>query len=137
METKQGTFGWNELMTTDVEAAKKFYANVIGWGASDVQMGNPTSPAKAGEPSYTLWTMGDTQVGGAMKLEGPEMENIPPHWMSYVNVADTDDVAQKAVANGGKIIFGPMDVEGIGRFYIISDPQGAALGLAQTVGGES
>ena len=136
METKKGTFGWNELMTSDMDGAKDFYSKVIGWEANDVQMGNPTLAAKPGEPSYTLWTMGDTQVGGAMKLEGPEMENIPPHWMSYVNVADADDVAQKAVTNGGKIIVGPMDIEGIGRFYIISDPQGAALGLAQTTEGE-
>ena len=130
MENQHGTFGWNELMTTDVEAAKEFYANVIGWTSHDVQMGNPTSPAKEGEQSYTLWTVGDKEIGGAMKLEGPGMENVPPHWMSYVNVDDIDEVAQKVVAHGGQVVVGPMDVESIGRFYIIADPQGAVLGLA-------
>ena len=132
MEKGNGTFGWNELMTTDVEAAKEFYSNVIGWTAHDVQFGNPTVPAKPGEPSYTLWTIGDQQVGGAMKLEGPGMENLPPHWMSYVNVADVDEVVEKVLANGGKVVAGPMDVEDIGRFYIIADPQGAHLGLGTT-----
>ncbi len=129
MEKKHGTFGWNELMTSDVEAAKAFYSNVIGWTSHDVQMGDPTSPAKQGEPSYTLWTIGDMQVGGAMKLDGPGMDNVPPHWMCYVNVEDVDETVEKALANGGKVIAGPMDIESIGRFYIIADPQGAVLGL--------
>jgi len=129
MDKKHGTFSWNELMTSDVEGAKDFYTNVLGWQARDVQMGDPTSAAKEGEPSYTLWTVGDLEVGGAMKLEGPGMENMPPHWMSYVGVEDVDKVVEKVLANGGKTIAGPMDVESIGRFYIIADPQGAVLGL--------
>ena len=129
MDTQHGTFSWNELMTTDVEAAKEFYAKTIGWTSHDVQMGDPTSPAKAGEPTYTLWTVGDKEVGGAMKLEGPGMENLPPHWMSYVGVKDVDKVVEKIIAHGGKVMVGPLDVESIGRFYIIADPQGAVLGL--------
>lgn len=132
MEKQHGVFGWNELMTSDVDAAKEFYSNVIGWTSHDVQMGDPTSPAKEGEPSYTLWTVGDKQVGGAMKLEGPGLENIPPHWMSYVNVDDIDKVAEKVVAHGGKIIVGPMDIDSVGRFYVIADPQGAVLGLGSS-----
>ncbi len=132
MNKKNGQFGWNELMTSDVEGAKKFYASVLGWEAYDVQMSDPTSPAKDGEASYTLWKVGDQEVGGAMKLEGPGMENVPPHWMSYVNVADVDKVVEKVLANGGKVVAGPMDVESVGRFYIIADPQGAVLGLGTT-----
>ncbi len=129
MDKKHGTFGWNELMTCDVEGAKKFYTSVLGWQAYDVQMGDPTSAAKEGEASYTLWKIDDREVGGAMKLEGPGMENVPPHWMSYVNVEDVDKVVEKVLANGGKTIAGPMDIESVGRFYIIADPQGAVLGL--------
>ncbi len=137
MDRKHGTFSWNELMTSDVEADKEFYTNVLGWQANDVQMGDPTSPAKEGEPSYTLWTVGDEEVGGAMKLEGPEsggggMENVPPHWMSYVGVDDVDKVVEKVLANGGKVMVGPLDIESIGRFYIIQDPQGATLGLGSS-----
>ena len=28
---KQGMFSWNELMTTDVDAAKSFYNSLLGW----------------------------------------------------------------------------------------------------------
>ena len=129
MQKQHGTFGWNEMMSSDMEGAKKFYTSVLGWEAYDVQMGDPTSPAKEGEASYTLWKIGDREVGGAMKLEGPDMKNVPQHWMSYVNVADVDKVVEKVLANGGKVVAGPMDIESVGRFHIISDPQGAVLGL--------
>jgi predicted enzyme related to lactoylglutathione lyase len=33
-----GRFVWYELMTTDMEAAKAFYAKVVGWGTQDVSM---------------------------------------------------------------------------------------------------
>ena len=127
---KHGQFSWNELMTTDLEGAKEFYAKVIGWTASDVAMADPMSPAVPGEPSYTMWLSGEEPRGGAMKMEGPEMAGIPPHWMCYVTVDDVDETAKKAVANGGKALVGPLEVKGIGRFYIIQDPQGAALGIA-------
>lgn len=137
MDKKNRTFGWNELMTSDLDGAKAFYSKVIGWDYHDVKLGDPTQAAEAGDEVYTLWRVGDGDIGGAMKLEGPEMENVPPHWMSYVNVEDIDEVAQRAVSNGGKIVFGPMDVDSIGRFYLIADPQGAVLGLASTFDDET
>ena len=32
--SKHGTFSWCELLTTDVEAAKKFYGQLFGWAAA-------------------------------------------------------------------------------------------------------
>ena len=35
----RGSFFWYDLMTTDVDAAQKFYGDVVGWGAQE--SGNP------------------------------------------------------------------------------------------------
>ena len=32
---KHGAFGWNELMTTDVDAAKRFYGALFGWDTEE------------------------------------------------------------------------------------------------------
>ena len=50
-----GHFYWNELMTRDVERAKKFYADAIGWTFEAMPM-----------PDGTYWVakMGDEPVGG-------------------------------------------------------------------------
>ena len=47
MVKHHGHFVWYELMTTDMEAAKAFYADVVGWGTQDASM--PGMP-------YTLFT---------------------------------------------------------------------------------
>ncbi len=40
--TQHGAFSWNELMTTDVAAAKKFYGELLGWTLQDIDMGSMT-----------------------------------------------------------------------------------------------
>ena len=113
-----GTFMWNELATTDVEAAKKFYGDLLGWQFDEMDMG------EAGK--YTILKAGDKQAGGLMAMEGPQWEGIPPHWMSYIAVDDVDACAQKA---GDNVKVPPFDIPGVGRMCVIVDPQGAAISL--------
>src|SRR5262249_39208269 len=54
-----GRFGWYELATTDLAAAKAFYTKVMGWGIWDA-----SSP---GRP-YILFTDGEASVAGLMIL---------------------------------------------------------------------
>ena len=118
---KPGFFSWNELMTTDVEAAKGFYTGLLGWTAED-------KPMPEMGMTYTLLKVGDTPVGGLMAMP-PEAGPMPPVWGSYVNVDDVDAAAQKAVALGGSVYKEPMDIPGVGRFCVVGDPQGAFLAL--------
>ena len=55
MVSSHGRFVWYELTTTDVEAAKAFYAEVVGWGTQDASM-----PGVA----YTLFTAGGARSAG-------------------------------------------------------------------------
>jgi uncharacterized protein len=41
MVNSHGRFVWYELMTTDIEIAKAFYASVVGWGTRDASMADP------------------------------------------------------------------------------------------------
>jgi hypothetical protein len=126
------TFVWNELMTTDMAAAKRFYGAAFGWGAQDMSMADPMQPAAPGEPGYTIWTAGaDDRVGrgGGMQMEGPGYAGVPPQWLAYVAVEDADATAEKAKQGGGEIVAGPLDIKGVGRIYILRDPQGAVLGF--------
>ena len=59
MSDTQGNFVWYELMTSDVNGAIKFYKDVIGWG---------TQAFEGGEMPYTMWTVGETPLGGVMTL---------------------------------------------------------------------
>jgi predicted enzyme related to lactoylglutathione lyase len=51
--------------------------------------------------------------------------------MPYFMVIDVDGSAAKAKQLGGKAMVGPQDIEKLGRFAIISDPQGAVFAMFQ------
>lgn len=106
---------WYELMTTDQDAAEAFYADVVGWTLAD-----------SGMPGmrYTLFSAGEHMVGGIMA-----MPDMAPSWFGYVGVDSADAYAEKVTAAGGTLHKGPADIPGVGRFAIVSDPQGAVFCL--------
>jgi len=118
MANEHGTFCWNELITTNVEQAKEFYTNLLGWKTE-------TWP---GDIPYSILKIGDKQVGGLM-ARTPAMGEAPPHWMAYIAVDNVDETASKVESLGGKIYVPPSDIPGVGRFSIIADPAGATVGL--------
>ena len=72
--------------------------------------------------------VGEQPAGGLMQI-GPEMHGMPSHWQPYFMVDDCDGMLRKAQSLGTKEFFGPMDIEHVGRFAVLHDPQGAAFSL--------
>ncbi len=114
----QNPFIWHDLMTTDVEAAKKFYAAVVGWTFSN-QM-----------PAYHVALADGIGMGGIMETP-PEMQGMPPIWSGYIYTADVDAACKQAVKLGGKIMREAWDVPDVGRIAVIGDPTGAGLMVMQ------
>ena len=120
-----GTFGWNELATTDSNASKSFYTSLMGWTTEEM-------PMPQGDV-YTVFKIGDRPAGGMMTMAGPDFEGVPPHWMGYLTVEDVDATCARCAELGGAVRMGPFDVEGVGRFAVITDPSGAAVGIGAYV----
>ena len=117
-----GAFSWNELTTRDVDGSKAFYGAVFGWEASTTDLGGF---------DYTMWqlpgTTDDSGVGGMMPMVGEQWpEDMPPHWMVYFAVADTDASAAKAKELGGNVMVEPFDTPA-GKAAVLNDPSGAAF----------
>jgi predicted enzyme related to lactoylglutathione lyase len=119
-----GSFCWNELATTDDAGAKKFYTELLGWQLKE----GDVSPM-----AYTEIVVGDAHVGGIYRM-GPEYGAAPAHWMAYVAVDDVDASAKRVEELGGKVCVPPMDIPDVGRFCVITDPQGATLSLITLTG---
>jgi predicted enzyme related to lactoylglutathione lyase len=114
---KHGAFSWMELMTTDVESAKEFYIRLFGWETEEYPMEGM---------NYTVIKIGGDDTGGIMAMP-PEVAGMPPMWSIYVTVDDVDSTAKKVKELGGKIIRPPSDIPNVGRFCVLSDPQGAVI----------
>jgi predicted enzyme related to lactoylglutathione lyase len=114
---KHGAFGWNELMTTDVAAARRFYGALFGWETEDYPVEGM---------NYVMVKVDGKEVGGMMALP-PDCAGMPPAWGVYITVTDVDATARQAEELGGKVLRPPMDIPDVGRFCVLQDPQGATL----------
>lgn len=114
----EGVFVWDELMTTDVEGAKAFYGDVLGWSFRDEDMGGMT---------YTVVQAGESQIAGLMAR--PEGVDLPPFWKAYIKVNDADAAVAKAKELGASVMVEPTDIPDVGRFAVLQDPVGAVFGI--------
>jgi predicted enzyme related to lactoylglutathione lyase len=112
----RGLFCWRELMTDDVEAARRFYADLLGWTWKGDAM-----------PTGTYWVAasGGREVAGVLQRM-PDRPG-PSAWSSYVLVDSVDAAVARAREAGGAVLREPMDIPTVGRFAVLKDPWGAVF----------
>ncbi|MGE3746962.1 MAG: VOC family protein [Sphingomonadaceae bacterium] len=121
--TTPAPFCWYELLTNDKSGATDFYTHVVGWAAK------PTEGSPEGV-DYTLLEADDVPAAGIMALNDEACTaGARPGWLGYVLVDDVDAAAEQAKSLGGSIYMEPADIPEVGRFAVIGDPHGAAIGL--------
>ncbi|GAA1886705.1 VOC family protein [Streptomyces durmitorensis] len=119
-----GSLSWAELFTTDVAAAKEFYGGVLGWQFSNMEL-----PGGAG--TYTLVTPAglpeERMQGGLMELSEKDLTLTDgrPYWHPVFAVTDCDAAVAQVTGNGGSVVMGPDDAEGVGRLAVCRDPSNA------------
>jgi predicted enzyme related to lactoylglutathione lyase len=115
-----GRFVWQELMTEDTASAATFYSKVVGWH---------TQPS-AVDPSYTQFGVGSGYYAGMMKVpDEARAAGAKPQWLPYIGAADVEATVAAAERLGGSVKRAAHDIPTIGRFAILSDPQGAAFAV--------
>jgi uncharacterized protein len=114
-----GRILWYELLTSDVDAAEKFYKTVVGW---------TVAPFEGSPQRYDMWMGKDHQpVGGVMSI--PAGMNFPPHWGMYVGVPKLEDGVSQIEKRGGSALSEVIDVPTVGRMRTMKDPQGVAYSI--------
>jgi uncharacterized protein len=111
-----GALAWFDLNTTDVDAAKKFYAELFGWDYDE-------APESDGD--YWIIKHDGRKLGGVNKMMDGD---IPSHWVPYFAAGDAASAAKRVEELGGRIFFGPEDVP-TGSYAVVQDPQGGIFGI--------
>ena len=114
-----GTMCWREVNTPDAPRACEFYGKVFGLEPKKLE-------ATAG---FDYWTLhrGPITAGGVLQMTN-EWAGVPPHWMTYFAVEDTDAAAKRVVDLGGKVSVPPFDSP-YGRISVVNDPGGATFSI--------
>ncbi|HLF91984.1 MAG TPA: VOC family protein [Planctomycetota bacterium] len=116
---KHGAWCHIEIPTASPEAAKRFYGGLLGWTFTD-------SPVM----KYTLYSTGKGEIGGGMFDPPP---GAPRQITNYVTVDDLDAAVGKVEGLGGRVVSERTEVPPFGWFRIVSDPDGNAIGLWQSM----
>jgi len=112
-----GSLTMNELATSDLEDARRFYGELFGWRAQQL----------SDQPPYFSLHNGDRLNGGLTSLPAGA-ENVPPHWRPYFTVEDLDAAVATSGERGGRTLLRPVQIPA-GRVAALADPQGAVFCL--------
>ena len=102
---------WNEHMSSDFEASKKFYNSVFGYDYQDMSSDGFV---------YALLMLDGREVGGIGEGSGA------PSWTAYFAVEDTDNTVALAEGLGGRVL-DPAQDSPYGRNARLADDQGAVF----------
>ncbi len=121
VENEHGAMSWREVNTRDAAAAQTFYAQLLHLTANKVAM--------EGVDYYYVLQRGDAMLAGILQMDD-NWKGIPPHWMGYFAVDNTDATIERAVATGGKVHIPAFDMP-YGRMAVLADPFGASFSVVQ------
>lgn len=123
---KPGDYIWYELLTTDVEAAQKFYAGVLGWTFAD---------SGQAAVDYRIINAGEHSVGGLMAITREMADHgARPTWLGYIAVDDVDASVAAIEKRGGRVLMPAMDIPMVGRIAMVADPHGAPFYVMRPMG---
>lgn len=113
-----------DTLTSDVDAARRFYGGVFGWEFA----GPGALPGDPAGDYFVARVEGDDVAGvGSVRDADP----APAGWNTHVAVESADAAAERAVSAGGAVLVEPFDAPPAGRMAVIADPAGATLCLWQ------
>jgi predicted enzyme related to lactoylglutathione lyase len=113
-------FVWHELYAANTQKSIDFYTAALDFGVTVMDMGPGGS--------YTMLTRNGHPICGVIGTEeSPNFAEVPPHWATYLAVADVDASLVKCIEHGAKVVVPAMDVPTVGRMALIQDPQCAHI----------
>ncbi|MER6683099.1 VOC family protein [Streptomyces olivaceoviridis] len=116
----EGTPCWADAMFSDVEGAKRFYGDVLGWtfGESSSEYGHYTQ----------AYADGKAVAAVVPPMPGQEGQS---QWCLYFASPDAAATAEKIRENGGEVLMEPMQVGEFGTMCLAREPSGAVFGVWQ------
>ncbi|MGW0769600.1 VOC family protein [Streptomyces sp. NPDC002676] len=117
-----GTPAWNELLTFETVSVAKFYESVFGY---------EEEPWVSADFDYVTLHIGGRPVAGLHGVGHALPRDRGPHWLTYFEVADTDETLHQVTGLGGQVLRPARD-SAHGRVATVADPEGAVFSVVQS-----
>ena len=118
-----GKFVWADLVTDNLPAAQKFYAQLFGW--QFYMLGD-----------YSIVINEDRPLAGMFQRPRPKDRPAQPRWFGYISIRNVA-AAQKSVTKlGGRVLAAPQKFPKRGEQAVFADPEGAVFGVVKSSSGD-
>jgi predicted enzyme related to lactoylglutathione lyase len=122
-EPLTGKVIWNDLVTEDLDTARRFYGGLFDWTFEDSQTATGND--------YLIARQGNTYVAGilavAPRADGQKIDR----WLPYISTDDVDAAIARSRSAGATVAVDTHEVN-LGKVAAIIDPEGAVVGLANS-----
>jgi uncharacterized protein len=118
-----GKFVWADLVTDDVDAARKFYGGLFGWTFQDLG-------------GYTIAANDDRPLCGMFERSRPTNGNARPRWFGFISVPSVAKAERAVKAAGGKVVAERRKMPQRGEQAVCMDPEGALFGVIKSSAGD-
>ncbi|MFJ8629211.1 VOC family protein [Streptomyces sp. NPDC093568] len=116
-----GTPAWNELVTFESVTVAKFYESVFAYEEEAVV---------SADFDYVTLHIDGRPVAGIHGVGNALPRDRGPHWMTYFEVAGTDEAVAQVVDLGGHVLR-PAHDSAHGRVATVADPEGARFSVIE------
>jgi hypothetical protein len=127
-----GKIIWRDLLTNDPAASQQFYGELFGWTFESVGAASNLNS----DSDYTLIRHNGKLIGGMIDTIALNGRDDISQWIISMSVEDIDTRIETVNASGGKVMTPPTDLQERGRLAVISDAEGALIGLLETRDGD-
>ncbi|MDG9711277.1 VOC family protein [Streptomyces sp. DH10] len=116
----EGSPCWADAMFSDLEGAKSFYGDVLGWtfAEASTEFGNYTQ----------AYANGKAVAAVVPPMPGQEGQS---QWCLYIAARDAAATAARIRDHGGEVLMEPMQVGDFGTMCLARDPGGVVFGVWQ------
>ncbi len=117
-----GEWIWSTLLAHDAGTEAEFYQQVFGYDVFD-------PPSDDGSDHLILSSDDFARASVNALPGGPGRRH--PHWLNFVRVNNTLEMATKVTALGGRVLVEPHSDRHGGNIAVVADPAGAPFGLME------
>jgi len=118
-----GKFVWADLVTDDVPAARKFYAQLFGWTFRDLG-------------GYVIAANDERPLCGMFQRPRPKEQSAQPRWIGYLSVSNVERARKAVTQAGGKVLVEPQKFPKRGEQAVFADAEGAVFGVIKSSAGD-
>jgi predicted enzyme related to lactoylglutathione lyase len=118
-----GKFVWADLVTDDVQAARKFYGRLFNWTFRDYD-------------GYTVGANEERPLCGIFHRARPKDGKAEPRWFGYISVKSVGGAERVIKRSGGHALAEPRKLPKRGEQAIFADPEGAVFGVLKSGSGD-